>query len=312
VEVVRFTYDVLGRRVERIMPASSVGYLYDGQDILREQSPRTPTLQYVHGPGIDEPLGRTSNGTLASFYHADGLGSILKTTNASGVVTLTRQYDSWGKLEVGATTGSYAYTGREWDPETGLYYYRARYYDPKIGRFISEDPIGFEGGVNYYEYAASSPVANTDPFGLTPIGLSLADHPECAPPSPLPPGAGRFRRLMHAISSIMYYTNPCGLMPGVAVLQAPEEVCFRLTATVAAKAASRPYVNSPLVIREIMHAGKSVPDPGGIPGGVRWDVPGGFLPASKCCATGTPPTPGTWELVMGPDGLIYHFLFNGR
>ena len=31
-----------------------------------------------------------------------------------------------------------------------LYYYRARYYDPRLGRFLSEDPIGFWGGVNFY------------------------------------------------------------------------------------------------------------------------------------------------------------------
>ena len=49
----------------------------------------------------------------------------------------------------GTDCGINAYTAREWDPEIGLYYYRARYYDPKIGRFISEDPIGFRGGVNF-------------------------------------------------------------------------------------------------------------------------------------------------------------------
>jgi len=45
------------------------------------------------------------------------------------------------------------FTGREYDSETGLYFYRARYYDPAIGRFISEDPIGFQGGdLNLYAY----------------------------------------------------------------------------------------------------------------------------------------------------------------
>ena len=29
----------------------------------------------------------------------------------------------------------------------GLYYMRARYYDPSVGRFISEDPLGFGGGM---------------------------------------------------------------------------------------------------------------------------------------------------------------------
>jgi RHS repeat-associated protein len=43
---------------------------------------------------------------------------------------------------------------------------RARYYDPQIGRFISEDPLGFDGGdVNLYVYAGNNPVLNSDPTG---------------------------------------------------------------------------------------------------------------------------------------------------
>jgi RHS repeat-associated protein len=67
----------------------------------------------------------------------------------------------------GEVKQSYGFTGREWDKETGLYYYRARYYDPKGGRFISKDPIGFEGGdVNLYRYVGNDPVDWVDPSGL--------------------------------------------------------------------------------------------------------------------------------------------------
>ena len=58
------------------------------------------------------------------------------------------------------------YTGRELDVETELYYYRARYYDPEIGRFISEDPLGFIAGVNFYTYVENNPLGFNDPFGL--------------------------------------------------------------------------------------------------------------------------------------------------
>jgi RHS repeat-associated protein len=52
---------------------------------------------------------------------------------------------------------------------SGLYYMRARYYDPTVGRFISEDPIGFDGGtVNLYEYVQNNPVNLVDPFGEDP------------------------------------------------------------------------------------------------------------------------------------------------
>ncbi len=40
-------------------------------------------------------------------------------------------------------------------------------YDPTIGRWISEDPIGFEGGdPNLYRYVGNSPTNFTDPDGL--------------------------------------------------------------------------------------------------------------------------------------------------
>ncbi|MCG6927686.1 MAG: RHS repeat-associated core domain-containing protein [Acidobacteria bacterium] len=62
--------------------------------------------------------------------------------------------------------GIYAYTAREWDPETTLYFYRARYYDPKVGRFISEDLIRNEGGINFYAYVLGNPANAADPTGL--------------------------------------------------------------------------------------------------------------------------------------------------
>jgi RHS repeat-associated protein len=43
---------------------------------------------------------------------------------------------------------------------------RARYYNPVIGRFISEDPIGFLGGINDYIYAGDDPMDFNDPLGL--------------------------------------------------------------------------------------------------------------------------------------------------
>ena len=47
--------------------------------------------------------------------------------------------------------------------------YRARYYDPGRGRFVSEDPIGRNGGLNAYVYVGSSPIVYIDPLGLSRI-----------------------------------------------------------------------------------------------------------------------------------------------
>src|SRR4029077_18673260 len=75
----------------------------------------------------------------------------------------------FGNTTISGATNSNAfqYTGRE-NEGNGLYFYRARYYSPKLGRFISEDPLGFEGsGLNFYSYVSNDPINFVDPFGLT-------------------------------------------------------------------------------------------------------------------------------------------------
>jgi len=47
-----------------------------------------------------------------------------------------------------------------------LVFLRARYYKPGIGRFISRDPIGYNGGLNLYLYCVNDPVNSTDPSGF--------------------------------------------------------------------------------------------------------------------------------------------------
>lgn len=175
-EIASFQYDALGRRIEKTTTSGTIAYVYDGSGILRESS-STGTLSYIQGPGIDEALAREDSSSALQYYHADGLGSIVKMTDQAGIVTLARQYDAWGNLGIGTGEPGYAFTGREWDPETGLYYYRARYYDPRLGRFISEDPIGFDGGINLYAYVGSDPVLLRDPSGegwWIPIVLAVA------------------------------------------------------------------------------------------------------------------------------------------
>jgi hypothetical protein len=50
--------------------------------------------------------------------------------------------------------------------ETRRSYYRARYYDPASGRFVSEDPISFSGGYDFYVYVRNNPVILVDPTGF--------------------------------------------------------------------------------------------------------------------------------------------------
>ncbi len=51
------------------------------------------------------------------------------------------------------------------DADTQNYYVRNRYYLPTLGRWLTRDPIGYQGGINLYEYVQSSPVGNVDAEG---------------------------------------------------------------------------------------------------------------------------------------------------
>jgi RHS repeat-associated protein len=68
----------------------------------------------------------------------------------------------------------FKFTGQQLDTETGLYQAGARYYDPATGRFIGEDPIGFDGGDgNLYRYVGNNTTNELDPSGLaTPASMS--------------------------------------------------------------------------------------------------------------------------------------------
>ncbi|MCC5959790.1 MAG: RHS repeat-associated core domain-containing protein [Rhodobacteraceae bacterium] len=67
------------------------------------------------------------------------------------------------------------FQGQYFDEDTGLHYNRHRYYDPQSGRFIHQDPIGLQGGINLYEYAPN-PIHWVDPLGLT------CKPGDCGPP----------------------------------------------------------------------------------------------------------------------------------
>ncbi|MBA3611559.1 MAG: hypothetical protein H0W49_01320 [Nitrospirales bacterium] len=160
-----FTYDALGRRTSKTVNGHTTHFTYDGDDIVAEVDSQAGLVTYVRGLSIDEPFVRqTSSGT--EFYHADGLGSTLAFSDDAGTTTTRYSYDPFGKTTVtGASTNAFQYTSRENDG-TALYYYRARYYSPTFHRFISEDPIGLEGGdENFYAYTFNSPTNFTDPSG---------------------------------------------------------------------------------------------------------------------------------------------------
>jgi len=165
---INFKYDPMGRRIQKSSSAGTVNYIYDQTNVLEEvDTAGTLVTRYTQNLGIDERLVTLKSGT-ASYYEADALGSVTTLSNSSGALAKTYSYDSFGRLlsSSGTIANPYGFSGRKLDSETGLMYYRARYYDPVVGRFIAEDPIGFKGGFNFYEYTGNNVTNAIDPMGL--------------------------------------------------------------------------------------------------------------------------------------------------
>ena len=55
-----------------------------------------------------------------------------------------------------------------------LYHMKARYYDAEAKRFLSDDPIGLDGGNNLYLYADANPLFFIDPLGLWTFGIGMS------------------------------------------------------------------------------------------------------------------------------------------
>ena len=170
--IASFVYDGSGRRAQKLAGSVTTSYVYDGDGVIEERLSTGATLRYVRGPSIDQHWAMRDGNGVVTYFLSDHLGSVVQTTDVSGSVTLSRDYDPYGNPLSGASQSGYAYTGREWDAETQLYYHRARYVDPKRGGFINEDPIGLAGGLNLYGYVGNNPTNLVDPLGLMPKRLT--------------------------------------------------------------------------------------------------------------------------------------------
>ena len=172
-----FVYDALGRRESKNISGTATNFLYDGLNIEQELNGTSPTVNYLTGENIDETFSRTDSSGTES-YLTDNLGSTIALTSSAGAISTSYTYEPYGNTTQSGTSSTNAiqYTGRENDGD-GLYYYRARYYNPPYGRFISEDPIGFAGGLNLYVYTQDNPLSYRDELGL--CGTGLNNPAEC-------------------------------------------------------------------------------------------------------------------------------------
>ncbi|MDD5452108.1 MAG: RHS repeat-associated core domain-containing protein [Desulfovibrionales bacterium] len=132
------------------------------------------TRYYIHGLGL---MAMVTPSDEVYCYHFNAIGSTVAMTDQSQNIVNKYAYDPFGKVlnQQEAISQPFKFVGQYgvMTEPNGFYYMRARYYDPNVGRFISEDPIGFEGGdVNLYAYVGNNPIMLIDPLGV----CSVADR----------------------------------------------------------------------------------------------------------------------------------------
>jgi RHS repeat-associated protein len=110
-------------------------------------------LYWLGVSGVQDLYGKTMTGFNQTFSYTESSSLIFKYT------VLTEDDES----VVGNTSLLH---GRTYEPEVGLYYYRNRYYHPQLGRFLQQDPMGYQDSMNLYQAFGMNPVNFVDPYGL--------------------------------------------------------------------------------------------------------------------------------------------------
>src|SRR5438046_1060367 len=158
-------------------------FLWDRDNLLAELTGTGTALVAEYSYYGPDQLHALFVGGTEYNAHADGLGNVIALTDGAQTVTRTYGYTAWGQSAGGSDLRPFTnadrarFKGALWlGPEVDLYYMRARWYEPQSGRFLSEDPVGLEGGLNAYVYTSDDPVNSSDPLGL--------DEEPLEPPSP--------------------------------------------------------------------------------------------------------------------------------
>jgi RHS repeat-associated protein len=176
-----FHYNALGERTKMVHVDGGTTrteyYLYDGPRPIQRRSGGTATSnidrEYFSG---GERRWSTGTGVWVNHHFArDHLGSVREVLDSTGNLLARYDYVPYGERQTRYEASGYSsdigFTGHFHLPspvsgqsEILLAHFRA--YDPVLGRWLSQDPIREEGGINLYGYVGGNVSGAVDPLGL--------------------------------------------------------------------------------------------------------------------------------------------------
>ncbi len=187
--VASYMYDARNHRIKKTVGDETRLYYFNQQwQCVEERVGTTVDATWIYGLRyIDDVVCRVKN-TEVLYALQDPNWNVVALVTPSGSVAERMTYDSFGRVtfrnasfvaNVSQTTSSYnwtkTFTGQVYDVETGLMLYRNRYYHPGLGRFLTRDPIGYEGDkVSLYRYVGNSTSMLGDSTGFSASSRKLA------------------------------------------------------------------------------------------------------------------------------------------
>lgn len=200
-----YTWDYKNRLIEADDGTDTMTYAYDhtGQRVSTNDGTTTriyanklydkagtSTTKHIYANG--ELIATVDfNGTTTTVYHAhtDHLTGTGVITSSTPTEIQTLDYYPFWSVRLNDKAGLFdekrQYAGSEFDTDTGLNYMNARYYKSTIGKFMSQDPVFIDLGVdertiqslfnpqlmNSYSYSRNNPLGYTDKSGEFPDSL---------------------------------------------------------------------------------------------------------------------------------------------
>lgn len=140
--------------------------------------------RFVYGSNSHVPDYMIRSGVTYRIL-SDQLGSTRLIVNVStGAIARRLRHDAWGSVleDTNPDFTPFGFAGGLYDADTALVRFGARDYDPQVGRWMSKDPILFDGGqTNLYAYVGNDPINRTDETGEGPADCvkATARYLEC-------------------------------------------------------------------------------------------------------------------------------------
>ena len=164
VQIVEYAYDYNNVWIRKVIGDSKTIFIPEDYQTTVQIDNGTVTHHYLWTPNAQDKLLADTTTDGVSWSLTDHLGTV---RDVLGATTTHLIYDAFGNLISGTNPLLFGFTGKAFDTDTNLQNNINRWYDATIGRWLSVDPIGFEGNdTNLYRYVFNVPALKPDFQGL--------------------------------------------------------------------------------------------------------------------------------------------------